>query len=184
MRAAERRGPLMRVSSGIGVVAAVALVVVLGVGLLYAYRSQTPAMPAVSYTQALSEIQNGQVRSVVIEGQRATLTLADGTHQQLTVPDNGDGLRTAVTDRSRADPTRPIDLRYSAEPPGALMFVPVLVSLVPLLVLIALILLAASVVSRSRAPQRFEALARLGDLRDRGVLTEEEFQREKTRILK
>jgi hypothetical protein len=35
-----------------------------------------------------------------------------------------------------------------------------------------------------RAPDPYERLARIADLRDRGVLTEEEFQREKRRLLK
>jgi ATP-dependent Zn protease len=168
----------------LGLAAGLALVVLLGVGLLYAYRSQTPAPQPVSYTQALSDIQDGRVRSVVIEGQRATLTLTDGSQRQALAPDNGDALARAITDRNRADPAHPIDIRYSPEAPGVGNVFPILVSLVPLLVLIALILLAASALARARGPQRFDALARLGELREKGVLTEEEFQHEKRRILK
>jgi hypothetical protein len=50
--------------------------------------------------------------------------------------------------------------------------------------LVVLIFLAASAFARSRGPQRYELLARLGDLKDRGLITEEEFQREKRRLLR
>ena len=46
-------------------VALLVLVVVLGLGLLYAYRAQTPAVPTVPVTQAVQEIQQGRVLEVV-----------------------------------------------------------------------------------------------------------------------
>jgi uncharacterized membrane protein len=55
--------------------------------------------------------------------------------------------------------------------------------LLPIVLLVVLVLLAARSVSGSRTGDRYEALARLADLRDRGVLGEDEFQREKRRIL-
>ena len=58
-----------------------------------------------------------------------------------------------------------------------------MLSLLPLLVIVALVLLAAYAFARARAPERYETLARLADLRDRGAIDEEEFQREKRRIL-
>lgn len=56
-------------------------------------------------------------------------------------------------------------------------------AIVPLVFFVALILLAARAMARSSAGDRYDALARVADLRDRGVLSEDEFQREKRRIL-
>ena len=156
---------------------------VIGVGLLYAYRSQTPAVPSVSLTQVLSEIQDGRVRAVTIEGNRATVVLADGRTEQTTVP-NGDLVVRAVTDRNQADPAHQIALRFSQTSPDFSVASSIFLSFLPLLLVIALILLAASVLARARGPQRYELLARLGDLKDRGVISEEEFQREKRRLLR
>ena len=68
---------------------------------------------------------------------------------------------------------------YRAQSPA----VPNAFGLLPVAVLIALILLAAYAFARARVPDPYERLARLADLRDRAVLTEEEFQREKRKIL-
>src|SRR4030081_967587 len=51
------------------------LLVVMGLLLLYAYRSQTPTVPQVSVTQALQDINAGRVRTVTITGTTATLDL-------------------------------------------------------------------------------------------------------------
>ena len=172
--------------SVIGVAAALLVVVVLGVGLLYAYRSQAPALQQVPYAQALSEIQNGQVRSAVVEDHLVTLRLNDGSQQQTVAPDNGDALARAVTSHNASDPTHPVEFSFMNGGGAGIvpLFTGVIVALSPILVLGALALYAASAYSRSRAPQRYEALARIADLRDRGVLSEEEFQREKRRLLK
>jgi hypothetical protein len=164
---------------------------VVGLGSLYAYRAQTPAVPTVSLAQVLTEIQEGRVRAVTIEGNRATVVLADGRTEQTTLPgpDAGPGqvgavLSRAVTDRNQADPAHQIALRFTQTSPEFSVGSSILLSILPLLLLVALILLAASAFARSRAPQRYELLARLGDLKDRGVITEDEFQREKRRLLR
>jgi len=156
---------------------------VLGLGLLYAYRSQTPAVPSVSIAKVLSDIQDGRVRAVTIEGSRATVVLTDGPTEQATVP-YGDLVVRAVADRNQADPSHQIELRFSQTSPDFSVVGSIFLSVLPLLVLVALILLAASAFARSRGPQRYELLARLGELKDHGVLTEEEFQREKRRLLR
>lgn len=156
---------------------------VVGVGLLYAYRAQTPAVPTVSVAQVLTEIQDGRVRAVTIEDNRATVVLTDGRIEQTTVP-NGDVLLRAVMDRNQAEPAHAIEVRSTQTSPEISVGFSILLSLWPLLLLVALILLAASAFARSRVPQRYELLARLGDLKDRGVITEEEFQREKRRLLR
>jgi hypothetical protein len=157
---------------------------VLGLGLLYAYRSQTPAVPSVSLAKVLSDIQDGRVRAVTIEGDRATVVLTDGPTEQTTAP-NGDVLMRAVSDRNRAVGTaQQIALRYSQTSQDFSVVGSIFLSVLPLLLLVGLILLAASALARSRVPQRYELLARLGDLKDRGVITEEEFLREKRRLLR
>jgi len=156
---------------------------VIGLGLLYAYRAQTPAVPSVSFAQVLSEIQEGRVRAITIEGNSATVVLVDGRTEQTTVP-NGDLVVRAVTDRNQADPAHQIALRFSQTSPDFSVASSIFLSFLPLLLVVALILLAASVLARARGPQRYELLARLGELKDRGVLTEEEFHREKRRLLR
>jgi hypothetical protein len=158
---------------------------VLGLGLLYAYRSQTPAVPSVSLAKVLSDIQDGRVRAVTIEGDRATVVLTDGPTEQTTIPEPDTVLARAVSDRNRAVGTaQQIALRYSQTSQDFSVVSSIFLSVLPLLLLVALILLAASALARSRVPQRYELLARLGDLKDRGVITEEEFQREKRRLLR
>jgi hypothetical protein len=168
----------------IRVLLALVALMVLGLGLLYAYRAQTPAVPEVSLSQALTELQQGRVRAVTIEGNRATFNLIDGRTEQTSVPLPPDLLVRAVAERNQADPAHPIDLRFSQTSQDFSVVGSIFLSVLPLLVLVALILLAASAFSRSRRPQRYELLARLGELKDRGVLTDEEFQREKRRLLR
>jgi len=169
-------------TGGLGVAASILLTVFLAIGLLYAYRSQSPAIPAVPYSAALGAIQDGRVRVVEIEDGRATLTFVDGTRQQSTGADNGEALVRAVQDRNHADPAHPIDLRVASGPAPNQGPV-VLFVILPLLVL-ALPLLYIASATRAQRPQHYEALSRLADLRDRGVVTEEEFKREKRRLLK
>src|SRR5579859_6004066 len=65
------------------------LLVILGVGLLYAYRAQSPAMRQISYTEAVTQIQNGQIQRVAIQGERARITRTDGSVEEVTLPDGG-----------------------------------------------------------------------------------------------
>ena len=168
--------------SAAAVVAAVLLLLVLGIGLLYAYRSQSPAVATIGYSAALAAVHEGKVRSVAIEGGQATLTFVDGARQQANVPDNGQVLVQTISEYNRTNPAHPIDVTMNnGSGPG---FAPVLIGLLPMLLLIALVLLGATALTRSRAPHRYDALSRLADLRDRGVVTEEEFQREKRRLLR
>lgn len=160
------------------------LLVLLGIALLYAYRAQSPAAQQIPVTAAVAEVQGGQVRSVVIEGNRATITLGDGSRQETTMSDRDDSVARAVADfNSQQRRTPPIELRYEQDS-RFLLAAPILVSLLPLLLLLVLILALASLLNRGRAGRRYEDLARIADLRDRAVLTEEEFQREKRRLLR
>lgn len=172
------------------VLMATLVVVFLFYGVLYAYRSQAPAMPQVPLSQALSDVQAGRVKSVLIEGTRGTVTLTDGTMRLVTLPDrDGRSLSEAVSAHNEVDPARRTELRFdnSADTidPGAFarMLVVVLGVVLPILALVTLILVTASIISRGSRRRRYESLARIADLRDRGVLTEEEFQHEKRKLL-
>jgi ATP-dependent Zn protease len=90
------------------------LLVVMGVALLYAYRSQTPSVPEVDVTQALRDINSGRVRAVTIAGTVATLEFRDSpAHREQTVLSNPDTvLARAVIDYNAATPSQPIELRY------------------------------------------------------------------------
>lgn len=171
--------------SPLGVVVLLLVLVVVGIGLLYAYRAQSPASREISYTEALAQVQNGQVLTVVIDGDRARLTRTDGTLEQVALLDRGTMLTQAVTDRNRtADPAHLVGLRYEQQSLSFGLVLSVVLSLLPIVLLVGLVFLAASAFTRSRSPDRYEALTRAADLRDRGVLTEDEFQREKRRILR
>ena len=65
-------------------VALLALLVVLGIALLYAYRSQGPAARPVGVSEAIERLQAGEVTHVSFEGPRARLSLQDGTTVETT----------------------------------------------------------------------------------------------------
>jgi cell division protease FtsH len=71
----------------------------MGVALLYAYRAQSPSASAVPISQAIAEIQRGEVKSVTISGDQATIDLKDGTtHQVTTVGVPSDAFEKVLTD--------------------------------------------------------------------------------------
>lgn len=167
------------------IVAILALIVVLGLALLYAYRSQAPAIRTVPMTQAISDVLDDRVRDIVIENDHATLALVDGTTEQTAAGGGADqALLQAVSAHNRDKPGRQVSLRYANGGFEAPPLLSILLALLPILLLAALVLLAAYAFSRSRRGDAYEQLARIADLRDRGVLSEDEFQREKRRLLR
>ena len=162
------------------------LLVVLGVGLLYAYRSQAPAIPTVPISQAVQDIQAGRVKIVTEVESKATLDLTDGTKEQTNLPDNAkaDPLQDAVTAYNQQNPTRPIALRYEAQSTTWTVIGSVLLSLLPVFLIAGFFVMLARGAMRGVQPDRAAQLERLATLRDRGVLTEDEFQKEKRRVLK
>lgn len=167
----------------VGLVALLLLLIIGFPACLYAYRSQSPAVQTVPLTQAMAEIQGGHVDEILLENDRATLTLTDGSRQQVNTGGARDPLLQAVTEYNRANPARDIRMRYEDGYPFGQTLLSVFLGLMPLIFLVALIFFAAYAFARARAPDPYERLARLADLRDRAVLTEEEFQREKRKIL-
>lgn len=166
------------------VILVLTLVVVLGIGLLYAYRSQTPAIQTIPMTQAISDIQTDRVDEITLMDDRAMMTLVGGGREQTMTGGNADALLQVVTEYNRAKPGRSIGLRYEYSWYYRAPLLGVVLGFLPLLFLIALVLVAAYAFARSRRGDAYEQLARIAELRDRGVLTEEEFQREKRRLLR
>ena len=115
------RGP----ASGVAILrlAAIALLlVVLGLGLLYAYRSQTPSVPQVDIGRALQDINAGRIRAVTVFADKATLEFRDSpAHKEdtsLPDPDTVLVLMTAVSNYSAAHPSEPTELKFETRPPG------------------------------------------------------------------
>ena len=96
-RADTPQGPSLE-SSVIRLAVLALLLVVLGVGLLYAYRAQSPSDTQVPISQAISEIQSGQVRAVAISGDQAALDLRDGTRQVTTIGSPTDTFEKILSD--------------------------------------------------------------------------------------
>lgn len=91
------------------------LLVLLGLALLYAYRAQAPAVSQIASTEAIAEVQSGQVRRVTIQGDGATLELRTGVKQQTRVPAQSDPLAKAILDYNAAHPGDQVELRYDSE---------------------------------------------------------------------
>ena len=115
------------------------LLVVLGLALLYAYRSQTPSVPQVSVSQALGDVNAGRIRSVTVAGSAATLEFRDSFahREQTTIPQPDNILAPAISTFNAANPAQPIVLLY--EPAGQPVNVvgPIVLSLAPVLIIAA-----------------------------------------------
>ena len=124
-------------SSVIRLALVVLLLVVLGVGLLYAYRAQSPSDTPVPISQAISEIQSGQVRAVAISGDQATLELRDGTRQVTTIGSATDNFEKIITDYN-ATHTGPQAITWSKQTGTQMIFGPIgsiLLSLLPVILI-------------------------------------------------
>lgn len=111
------------------------LLVVMGLALLYAYRSQTPAVPIVSVTQAIQEIQSGRVRAVTITANLATLELTNGTREQTTIPEPDAVFAKAILDYNAANPSHAVELRYEQTSQTGTVIGSIVLSLLPVLLI-------------------------------------------------
>ncbi len=88
----------------------------MGLALLYAYRSQAPAVQTITITEAVQAVQAGDVKSVTIVGNKANVDYTDGTtKKQTTLPDGARGddqLSKAVDAYNAANPTRQVLQKY------------------------------------------------------------------------
>ena len=131
MRTPAADVPIMRV----GILAL--LLVVMGLGLLYLYRSQTPSVPSVDMTQALRDISAGRIRAVTVAGNTATLEFRDSpAHREKTnLPELDTVFARAISDYNAANPSQAIALRYDqgSEPIGVVGSI--VLSLLPVLLI-------------------------------------------------
>ena len=107
----------------------------MGLGLLYAYRSQTPAIASVPMSQAIQEVNAGQVAKVTVTGNKATLELRGGDKQQTTVPDRDEVFQKVLADYNTANPTRQIVIDYQQEGASFGVIGSIFLSLLPVLLL-------------------------------------------------
>ncbi len=111
------------------------LLVVMGLALLFAYRSQGTAAAAIEYGQAIERVQGGQVKKVTLQGNRVTLQLQDDTKQQAQLPDRDETFVKTVNDYNAANPARRISIGVE-ESSQTLGFVgSLLLSLLPVLLI-------------------------------------------------
>ena len=113
------------------------LLVVLGLGLLYAYRSQTPSVPEVSITQAMQDITAGRVKTVTIAGNRATLEFRDAPahREQTTLPQPDTILLPTVAKYNAANPSQAVDVRFAQDSQPFGVVGPIVLSLLPVLLI-------------------------------------------------
>ena len=113
------------------------LLVVLGLALLYAYRSQTPSMPTVTITQAIQEVNGGRVKTVTIYAgaNRAVLELASGDKHQTNLPERDEVFQKALFDYNAANPSRQITIDYQQESQTFPVIGSIFLSLLPVLLI-------------------------------------------------
>jgi cell division protease FtsH len=107
----------------------------MGLALLYAYRSQTPSIPEVSVTEAIQDVQAGQVKIVTIVANRATLELKNTTKKQTTLPENEQLLSKAISDYNNSNPAQKVELKYQTDSQTLSVVGSIVLSLLPVLLI-------------------------------------------------
>ena len=107
----------------------------MGVALLYAYRAQSPSAATVTITQAVEEIQSGQVSKIAISNGIASIDRKDGTKQQVSVGDKNDIFQKTIYDYNAANPATKVDLSLPQESQTFGIIGSVLLSLLPVLLI-------------------------------------------------
>ena len=111
------------------------LLVVMGLALLYAYRSQSPSVQTVGYSEAVQQINSGQVRKVTIVANKATLELQNNDKQQTTLPERPEAFEKLLADYNAANPSRRVTIDYQQESATFSVIGSILLSLLPVLLL-------------------------------------------------
>ena len=113
------------------------LLVVMGLALLYAYRSQTPVVPEIDVTQAVRDIDAGLVKAVTVAGPTATLEFRDASRgkERTTIPEPDTIIGKAVADYNATHASQPIELRYESGAQPISVIGSVLLSLLPVLLI-------------------------------------------------
>jgi len=107
----------------------------MGLALLYAYRSQTPAFATVPMSQAIQEVNAGQVAKVTVTANRATLELRSGEKHQTALPDRDEVFQKTLADYNTANPTRQIVIDYRPEDSSFGVIGSIFLSLLPVVLL-------------------------------------------------
>ena len=109
----------------------------MGVALLYAYQKQGPSTQVVTYDKAISEIQSGQMKSVTLNTDTATLNKIDGTTETVNIGTNdGGAFQKIVVDYNATQPANSrvtITLPHDSQTFG--LIGSVLLSLLPVLLI-------------------------------------------------
>ena len=106
----------------------------MGLALLYAYRSQTPAVQTVPVTTAVQHVQANRVKTVTVQANRASVELTDGTKEQTLLPDKDDPLLAAVT-AYNATHNNQVELKYEEQSATLSVVSSILLSLLPVLLI-------------------------------------------------
>jgi cell division protease FtsH len=107
----------------------------MGLALLYAYRSQTPSIQPVVYSQAVQQINSGQVRKVTIVANKATLELQNNEKQQTTLPERPEAFEKLLADYNAANPSRTITIDYQQESATFSVIGSIFLSLLPVVLI-------------------------------------------------
>src|SRR5690349_3955078 len=93
-----------RTSTVAWILAIFVLLPVVGLALLYAYRSQSPVVPTVSMSRAIEDVNAMRVDTVVVEDTTVTLLLVAGTRERAETGGAPDALLGAVQELNRRLP--------------------------------------------------------------------------------
>src|SRR5258705_264191 len=109
----------------------------MGLALLYAYRSQTHAVATIPLSQAVQEINGGQVKKVTIVANKATLELNNSTtdKQQTTLPDRDEIFQKTLADYNTANPSRQVIIDYQTESATFSVIGSIFLSLLPVVLI-------------------------------------------------
>src|SRR5438445_7774618 len=93
-------------------------------------------MQPVVYSQAVQEINAGQVKKVTIVANKATIELLNSTDkQQLTLPDRPETFQKLLDDYNVANPSRQIIIDYQAESATFSVIGSIFLSLLPVVLI-------------------------------------------------
>ncbi len=113
------------------------LLVLMGVALIYAYRAQSPSAAVASYDKAVSEIQSGQVKTVNLATDTATLVKSDNSTETVNIGANDGGAfqKLVVDYNATQPPSSRVTLNLTKESQTFGIIGGVLLSLLPVLLI-------------------------------------------------
>jgi len=109
----------------------------MGVALLYAYRAQSPSASVASYDTAITQIRSGQVKSVTLNTDTATIDKVDGTHETVNICTNdGGAFQKVIVDYNATQPSSSqVTINIARDSPTFGIIGSVLLSLLPVLLI-------------------------------------------------